>query len=319
MAVLWQPVGVSPVRRHGEGRVRWLHRARRRTSRAATRVRWVPAQECWASPATPWFPATRRRRSTSCACGERGPLRSLTFSCSTPATMPGPWQQKVESENITKVLYPNDNTPQGQELRLKQQYFFVACSLHDIIRRFHSATTTGTSFPDKVVIQLNDTHPVVAIPELMRILIDEYDLELGPGLEDHPQDLRLHCHTLLPEALEKWPVDLFGRLLPRHLEIIYEINRRFLEEVARRFPGDDRTRGPDVDHRRRRRAPGAHGPPGQCRQLCDQWRGRTAVPACCASGPCAISPRCGRRSSTTRPMASRRAASCGWPIRAWPI
>jgi len=148
-------------------------------------------------------------------------------------------EQKVHSENITKVLYPNDVTPQGRELRLKQQYFFVACSLRDIIRRFRLKNEDWSEFPRKLAIQLNDTHPVVAIPELMRILLDEQQLGWIPAWEITRNTFAYTCHTLLPEALEKWPVDLFGGLFPRHLEIVFEINRRFLEEVRAQFPGDE--------------------------------------------------------------------------------
>jgi starch phosphorylase len=147
-------------------------------------------------------------------------------------------EQKVRTENITKVLYPNDNTPQGKRLRLKQQYFFVACSLRDIIRRFLIRNDDWKSFPDKVVIQLNDTHPVVAIPELMRILVDEHSLAWEEAWVITERIFAYTCHTLLPEALEEWPVNIFGSLLPRHLEIVYEINRRFLEKIRTLFPDD---------------------------------------------------------------------------------
>ena len=148
-------------------------------------------------------------------------------------------EEKALSESISKVLYPNDGTPQGRELRLKQQYFFVACSLHDIIRRFHLRNTDWAEFANKVVIQLNDTHPVIAIPELMRLLLDEYGLNWDEAWQTTRNSFAYTCHTLMPEALERWPVELFGRLLPRHLEIVYEINRRFLDEVRTRFPGDE--------------------------------------------------------------------------------
>jgi len=147
-------------------------------------------------------------------------------------------EAKVHSETISKVLYPNDNTPQGRELRLRQQYFFVACSLRDIIARFLRCGNPMDDLAEKVVIQLNDTHPVVAIPELMRILIDEYDMEWHEAWEITRHTFAYTCHTLMPEALEKWPVSLFERLLPRHMEIINEINRRFLAEASGRFPND---------------------------------------------------------------------------------
>ena len=148
-------------------------------------------------------------------------------------------EEKALSESISKVLYPNDSTPQGRELRLKQQYFFVACSLHDIIRRFHLRNSDWAEFANKVVMQLNDTHPVIAIPELMRLLMDEYGLSWDAAWQITRNSFAYTCHTLMPEALEKWPVELFGRLLPRHLEIVYEINRRFLDEVRHHFPGDE--------------------------------------------------------------------------------
>ncbi|MBN2011501.1 glycogen/starch/alpha-glucan phosphorylase [candidate division KSB1 bacterium] len=145
---------------------------------------------------------------------------------------------KILSENITKVLYPNDNVPEGQKLRLKQQYFFVACSLQDIIRRFKLRNNDWDQLPEKVVIQLNDTHPVVAIPELMRLLVDESQLEWDSAWRITQKTFAYTCHTLLPEALEKWPVALFQYLLPRHMEIVYEINRRFLDVVRAYFPND---------------------------------------------------------------------------------
>jgi starch phosphorylase len=148
-------------------------------------------------------------------------------------------EQKIYSENITKVLYPNDNTPQGRELRLRQQYFFACCSLQDIARRFLPFHNGWHEFPENNVIQLNDTHPVIAIPELMRVLLDEIGLSWEEAWRITSGSFAYTCHTLMPEALEKWPVGLFEYLLPRHLEIIYEINHRFLQEVAARFPNDE--------------------------------------------------------------------------------
>lgn len=144
---------------------------------------------------------------------------------------------KTESENISKVLYPNDNSMQGKELRLKQQYFFVSCSLQDIVRRHLETHDDFTHFAEKTTIQLNDTHPSVAIPELMRILLDEQHLGWNEAWKITQKTFAYTNHTLLPEALEKWPVSLFERLLPRHLELIYEINARFLDQVRKKYYG----------------------------------------------------------------------------------
>ena len=148
-------------------------------------------------------------------------------------------EAQMRSENLTKVLYPSDSTDAGKELRLKQQYFLVSCSLRDIIRRFRFRNSDWGAFPDKVVIQLNDTHPVLAIPELMRLLVDENGISWEQAWSITRRTFAYTCHTLLPEALETWPVPMFGRLLPRHLEIIYALNRFFLEEVRARYPGDE--------------------------------------------------------------------------------
>jgi starch phosphorylase len=148
-------------------------------------------------------------------------------------------QEKVVSENLTKVLYPNDEPEAGKILRLEQQYFFVSCSLQDMIRIYLQRAKTIYNFHDKYAIQLNDTHPALAIPELMRILVDEYGLEWDQAWEISTKTFSYTNHTLLPEALECWPLPLFRRVLPRHLEIIYEINRRFLDQVRFRLPPDE--------------------------------------------------------------------------------
>ncbi|MBK8481166.1 MAG: glycogen/starch/alpha-glucan phosphorylase [Proteobacteria bacterium] len=148
-------------------------------------------------------------------------------------------EEKNLSENISKVLYPNDTFFEGQELRLKQQYFFVSCSIRDIVRRYLVSHSDFTAFPDKAAIQLNDTHPSLAIAELMRLLIDEHELQWEVAWDLTVRTFAYTNHTLLAEALERWPVSMLGNLLPRHLEIIYEINRRFLREVAVLHPGDD--------------------------------------------------------------------------------
>jgi len=146
--------------------------------------------------------------------------------------------QKIRSENLTKVLYPNDSSPAGKQLRLEQQYFFVTCAMQDCIRLLLQRTTIR-EFGDKFAVQLNDTHPTLAIPELMRLLIDEHDLGWNEAWDIVRRSFAYTNHTLLPEALETWPLPLIERLLPRHLEIIFEINRRFLDEVRAKFPGDD--------------------------------------------------------------------------------
>jgi starch phosphorylase len=147
-------------------------------------------------------------------------------------------QDKNMSEVISKVLYPNDKTENGKELRLIQQYFFVACSLRDIIRRFRREHHDWHIFPDKATIQLNDTHPAVAVPELMRILHDEENMSWDDAWSIVSRTFAYTNHTLLPEALERWSVPLFERVLPRHVQIIFEINKHHLKNVAKQWPGD---------------------------------------------------------------------------------
>jgi starch phosphorylase len=152
-------------------------------------------------------------------------------------------EEKIDTENISKVLYPNDQSEEGKELRLKQQYFFVACSLADIVRRYKRRHAGFDAFPDKIAIQLNDTHPSIAVAELMRILVDDEQLDWDRAWSITQRTIGYTNHTLMPEALERWPVAMFERLLPRHLQVIYEINRRFLRVVQTRWPGDlDRMR-----------------------------------------------------------------------------
>jgi starch phosphorylase len=147
--------------------------------------------------------------------------------------------EKVVSENITKVLYPNDDPDVGKRLRLEQQYFFVSCSLQDMIRIYRQREATLDHFHRKYVVQLNDTHPALAVAELMRLLVDEHRMDWDRAWEITTSTFAYTNHTLLPEALETWAVPLFGRVLPRHLEIVYEINRRFLDRVRREHPGDE--------------------------------------------------------------------------------
>ncbi len=145
----------------------------------------------------------------------------------------------LAAESLTRVLYPDDSTSMGQALRFVQEYLLVACSLADLVRRFRRDNTDWSTFPEKVAIQLNDTHPTMAVPELMRILLDDAHLGWDQAWDITQRTLAYTNHTLLPEALEKWPLAWFEMLLPRHLEIIFEINRRFLDAVHTRFPGED--------------------------------------------------------------------------------
>ena len=147
-------------------------------------------------------------------------------------------EAKIRSENLTKVLYPNDTSPAGKQLRLEQQYFFVSCALQDCVRLLVERAPI-TTFPDVFAVQLNDTHPALAVPELMRLFVDEHGLEWTVAWDLVKRSLAYTNHTLLPEALETWPLPLVAQVLPRHVEIIFEINRRFLDEVRAKFPGDE--------------------------------------------------------------------------------
>ena len=150
-------------------------------------------------------------------------------------------KEKIETETISKVLYPSDAVESGKELRLKQQYFFASCAIQDILRRFMEKSEDFKQLPEKVVIQLNDTHPAIAIPEMMRILVDIYGQDWEDAWDITTKVFAYTNHTLLPEALETWPARIIGRMLPRHLQIIYEINRRFMEFARSKF-GDDKTK-----------------------------------------------------------------------------
>ncbi|MDR2849414.1 MAG: glycogen/starch/alpha-glucan family phosphorylase, partial [Verrucomicrobiota bacterium] len=147
-------------------------------------------------------------------------------------------ENKVLAENLTKVLYPNDNVLAGKELRLRQQYFFVSCSVQDILRRFHTLNKDWTLLPGKLFIQLNETHPTLIIPELMRLLVDREHVDWDTAWSITRACTGYTNHTILPEALERWSVSMMERLLPRHMQIIYEINGRFLRQVAAMWPGD---------------------------------------------------------------------------------
>jgi starch phosphorylase len=168
---------------------------------------------------------------------------SFDFTAFNQGDYFGAVREKSECENITKVLYPNDESYEGKQLRLEQQYFFVSCSLQDMIRLMKLQNLALERFHEHYAIQLNDTHPTVAVAELMRLLLDEYGFDWDKAWEITTKTFAYTNHTLLPEALERWPLSMFGSLLPRHLELIYEINRRFIDEIRIKFPDDlDRIR-----------------------------------------------------------------------------
>jgi starch phosphorylase len=207
------------------------------------RVRWVPERTVLGVPHLYLVPGYRNGTVNTLRLWSALATESFDLQVFNAGDYTRAVREKVESENLTKVLYPDDTTAQGQRLRLEQQYFFVACSLADVLRLFAPEDADLPRLPDRVALQLNDTHPSIAVAELMRLLVDVRGMAWEPAWGITRRVLNYTCHTLLPEALETWPVALFEALLPRHLELIYEINRRLLDEVAARFPGDtDRLR-----------------------------------------------------------------------------
>jgi glycogen phosphorylase len=203
------------------------------------RVRWVPARVVVGVPYdTPILGYHVTTANTLRLWRAEAP-ESFDFSVFNRGDYWGAVTQKVDSENITKVLYPNDDQVRGKELRLEQQFFFVCASLQDMLRILQVQRIPPERFHEKFAIQLNDTHPSLAVAELMRLLVDELAMDWDRAWAITRRTFAYTNHTLLPEALERWPVELFGRLLPRHLEIIYEINARFLDEVRIAFFGDE--------------------------------------------------------------------------------
>ena len=202
------------------------------------RVRWVPFQVVKGIPYdTPILGYKVCTCNTLRLWAAEAP-ESFDFKAFNSGDYLGAVQEKMVSENLSKVLYPNDNVSQGKELRLAQQIFFVSCSLQDMIRILFRQKLPLEKFHQKFVIQLNDTHPSLAVAELMRLLMDEHGMEWDLAWYISQKSLAYTNHTLLPEALERWPLSLFSTLLPRHLEIIYEINRRFLADVRIKYPDD---------------------------------------------------------------------------------
>ena len=185
-------------------------------------------------------------------------------------------EDQIEAKNLSRVLYPDDSTPQGKELRFKQQYFFVSASIQDILATHLAEERSLEELPGALAMQMNDTHPTLAIPELMRLLIDQYDMPWARRLGYLPQVFGYTNHTLMPEALETWPVHFFEQLLPRHLEIIYRINEEFLLEVEKRFKGDGAAKTTLSIIARIARAARAHVAPGGGRQPQGQRRRQAA-------------------------------------------
>ncbi|MBD2108701.1 glycogen/starch/alpha-glucan phosphorylase [Nodosilinea sp. FACHB-13] len=202
------------------------------------RVRWVPDREVLGVPYDTPILGYQVNTANTLRLWKAEAIESFDFAVFNQGNYYGAVEQKVASENISKVLYPNDEKTAGKQLRLEQQFFFVSCSLQDMFRILKGQGMAVEQFHEKFAIQLNDTHPAIAAPELMRLLLDEYGLDWTLAWEITQKTLAYTNHTLLPEALEKWPVSLFGQLLPRHLQIIYEINNRFLDLVRMKFPKD---------------------------------------------------------------------------------
>jgi starch phosphorylase len=206
-------------------------------------VRWHPDRMVKAIPFDTPISGYHARTTNTIRLWSAEATESFDFAAFNTGDYLGAVRAKIDSETISQVLYPNDENPRGKSLRLEQQYFFVSASLQDMIRLHLSRGRKIEDFAGKWAAQMNDTHPSVSVAELMRLLVDEHEVDWDTAWDITRKTLGFTNHTLLPEALEKWSITLFGSLLPRHLEIIYEINRRFLAEVRSQFPGDaDRIR-----------------------------------------------------------------------------
>ncbi len=205
------------------------------------RVRWVPGKTVRGIPYDTPIVGYHNHTANTLRLWRAEAPESFDFSVFNRGDYYGAVEQKIQSENLTKVLYPNDEQIQGKELRLEQQFFFVSCSLQDMLRIADGQGITPERFHEKFVIQLNDTHPAIGVAELMRLLIDERGLGWDIAWTVTRRTFAYTNHTLLPEALERWPITMFQRLLPRHMEIIYRINSQFLQEVRGRF-GEDSER-----------------------------------------------------------------------------
>jgi glycogen phosphorylase len=207
--------------------------------RECPRVRWMPHKIVHGVPYDTLILGYRTNTANTLRLWSAEAPESFDFAAFNSGDYYGAVNQKVTSENLSKVLYPNDEQLRGKELRLEQQYFFVSCSIQDMFRIVRTQGVPLEQFHEKFAVQLNDTHPAVAIAELMRLLIDDYAVSWTEAWNVTTRTFAYTNHTLLPEALERWPLEVFGRVLPRHLQIIYDINAHFLEEVRMRFLGDE--------------------------------------------------------------------------------
>ncbi|MFL9826591.1 glycogen/starch/alpha-glucan phosphorylase [Rhodoplanes sp. SY1] len=203
------------------------------------RVRWIPAEVVKGVPHDTPILGYRVKTCNLLRLWRAEAVQTFDFEAFNIGDYARAVEHQVTSETISKVLYPNDASPQGKALRLKQQYFFVACAIEDMLRAHLRFGGTPATFHKRWAAQLNDTHPTVAVPELMRLLLDDHGLEWDDAWEVTQKTFGYTNHTLLPEALETWPIDLFGALLPRHLEIVFEINRRLCDGIRRVYPGDE--------------------------------------------------------------------------------
>ncbi|KZR63839.1 MULTISPECIES: glycogen/starch/alpha-glucan phosphorylase [Prochlorococcus] len=203
------------------------------------RSRWIPSEHAIGIPHDVPVLGYRVNTCNRLRLWRADATESFDFYAFNIGDYYGAVEEKVGSETLSKVLYPNDGTDEGRRLRLKQQHFFVSCSLQDMLRSLGNRGIPIEEFPNHWTVQLNDTHPAIAVAELMRLLIDEHYLDWDTAWDITTRSVAYTNHTLLPEALEKWDLTRFASLLPRHLELIYEINRRFLQQVRLRYPGND--------------------------------------------------------------------------------
>lgn len=229
---LERPMPLYPIKFYGKV-------ARKLDEHGHLRSEWIDTEVVMANACDVLVPGFQNDNVVNIRLWRAKASRELDLAYFDRGDYVGAVHNKVHSETISKVLYPQDNVHAGQELRLKQQYFFVAATFQDIFRRYNRKNDDLTSFSNQIAVQLNDTHPAIAIPELMRLLLDDYGLSWEQAWDTCVKTFAYTNHTLMPEALETWTVDMLGRLLPRHLEIIYEINQRFVDQLRNMYPGDE--------------------------------------------------------------------------------